>query len=152
MCVFCLCWFHYWLTLFGPPLPIHLGHPNPQLVPTQLSTHYMMGALVQSGSQNSRPVADLIAFCVHISSCSSDPSVDQLAVQSLLTAFHFCASSSKTWDCCSSQSVVLCLLIYIIPSVCVVFLNSSVNLLHDICINGENFTFSLNSYHGERRL
>ena len=37
MCVLSF-WFHYWLTLFCPPLSIHLGPPNPQLVPTPLQT------------------------------------------------------------------------------------------------------------------
>ena len=64
----------------------------------------------------SRPVADLIHLGDHISSCSSDPFADQLAVQ-LVLAFHFCASATNQ---CSSKSVV----VYIIPSDSVVYFNS----------------------------
>jgi len=43
MCVFCFCWFHYWLTLFWSTPPNTLWPPNPQLIPTPLQyLHWLL--------------------------------------------------------------------------------------------------------------
>ena len=81
----------------------------------------------------SRPVADLVHLGDHISSCSSNPSVQisQLFSQSLLASTCTFVPQLLGPNHCSSTSVMLCLLMYKIPSdsVYYTFAVASFNLL-----------------------